>query len=115
MSELLNLVKNIFFIIINRVELATLEFSEVSSHLFKFFLIFIIAIVAFWFAIGFWSSILLILAWEILGWKILLILAVFFTIVAVSAGFYMHNILRRGCTILPITTAEIRKDCDSLL
>jgi len=114
-SELLSIAKNIFSIIINRVELAILEFSEISSHLFKFLLICIIAIVAFWFAIGFWSGMLLILAWEALGWKILLILAVFFTVVAIGASFYIRSMLRQSCIILPITTAEIRKDCDSLL
>jgi uncharacterized membrane protein YqjE len=114
-SELLSIAKNILLTTINRVELAILEFSELNSNLFKLLLVCIVATVAFWFALGFWTIMLLILGWKILGWKMLLILALFFTTVAIGSSFYIRSILRQGWLSLPITMAELRKDRDSLL
>jgi len=114
-SGLVGTAKNMFALIISRIELAALEFSEIGSHLFKLLLVCALGIVALWFALAFWSGLLLVLAWDALGWKILLILAAFFTIVTVGTGFYVRSVLRQGRLGLPVTMAELRKDRDALL
>lgn len=114
-SGLVGVAKNMFALVISRVELAALEFSEIGSHLFKLFLVSALGIVALWFALAFWSGLLLVLAWEALGWKILLILAVFFTILSIGTGLYVRSVFRQGRLGLPVTMAELRKDRDALL
>ena len=114
-SGLVGTAKNMFALVISRIELAALEFSEIGSHLFKLFLICALGIVALWFALAFWSGLVLVLAWEALGWKILLILAAFFTIIAIGTGLYVRSVLRQGRLGLPVTMAELRKDRDALL
>ncbi|HWW07757.1 phage holin family protein [Collimonas sp.] len=114
-SGLVGTAKNLFALVISRIELAALEFSEIGSHLLKLMLICALGIVALWFALAFWSGLVLVLAWEALGWKILLILAVFFTILAAGTAFYVRSVLRQGRLGLPVTMAELRKDRDALL
>ncbi|SFB25273.1 Uncharacterized membrane protein YqjE [Collimonas sp. OK607] len=114
-SGLVGTAKNMFALVISRIELAALEFSEIGSHLFKLFLVCALGMVALWFALAFWSGLVLVLAWETLGWKILLILAVFFTILAIGTGLYVRSVLRQGRLGLPVTMAELRKDRDALL
>jgi uncharacterized membrane protein YqjE len=50
-----------------------------------------------------------------LGWKILLILAAFFTLAAIGMGLYVRAILRQGRIGLPATMNELRQDRDALL
>lgn len=114
-SGLVGTAKNMFALVISRIELAALEFSEIGSHLFKLMLVCALSIMALWFALAFWSGLVLVLAWEALGWKILLILAAFFTILTIGTAFYVRSVLRRGRLGLPVTMAELRKDRDALL
>ncbi len=114
-SGLVGTAKNMFALVISRIELAALEFSEIGSHLLKLLLVCALGIVALWFALAFWSGLVLVLAWEALGWKILLILAVFFTILAIGTALYVRSVLRQGRLGLPVTMAELRKDRDALL
>jgi uncharacterized membrane protein YqjE len=114
-SGLVGTAKNMFALVISRIELAALEFSEIGSHLFKLMLVCALGIMALWFALAFWSGLVLVLAWEALGWKILLILAAFFTILTIGTAFYVRSVLRQGRLGLPVTMAELRKDRDALL
>ncbi|MFC5473184.1 phage holin family protein [Paraherbaspirillum soli] len=114
-SGLVGTAKSLFALMISRIELAALEFSEIGSHLLKLLLVCAFSMVALWFALAFWSALVVVLAWDALGYKILLILAVLFTIVAIGAGLYVRSVLRQGRLGLPVTIAELRKDRDALL
>ena len=114
-SGLVGTAKNMFALVISRIELAALEFSEIGTHLLRLMLASALSIVALWFALAFWCALIVVLAWDALGWKILLILAALFTIVAVGCGVYVRSVLRQGRLGLPVTMAELRKDRDAIL
>ncbi|MFJ2988085.1 phage holin family protein [Collimonas sp. NPDC087041] len=114
-SGLVGTAKNMFALVISRIELAALEFSEIGTHLLRLMLASALSIVALWFALAFWCALIVVLAWDALGWKILLILAALFTIVAIGCGVYVRSVLRQGRLGLPVTMAELRKDRDAIL
>ena len=114
-SGMVGIAKNMFALIISRIELAALEFTEIGSHIVKLLLVFSLGILALLFALAFWSGLVVVLAWDALGWKILLILAALFSVVAIAMGLYVRIILRQGRIGLPQTMHELRQDRDALL
>jgi len=107
--------KNLFALVISRIELAALEFSEIGTHIVKLLLVFSLGILALLFALAFWSGLVVVLAWDALGWKILLILATLFTLVAIGIALYVRTLLSQGRIGLPETMNELRQDRDALL
>jgi uncharacterized membrane protein YqjE len=97
----------------NRIELAALEIAEARASLLKALAIVLVAALAIWFAIAFWSVLLVFLAWPVLKWKILLIMAAVFT-VGGCAALYRANRILRHIDFLASTRAEVRKDFDIL-
>lgn len=114
-AGLVGTAKNMFALVISRMELAALEFSEIGTHVVKLLLVFSLGILALLFALAFWSGLVVVLAWDALGWKILLILAALFTLVAIGMGLYVRAILCQGRIGLPETMNELRRDRDALL
>jgi uncharacterized membrane protein YqjE len=114
-AGLAGVVKNMFGLLISRIELAALELSEVRTNLLKILLIFAIGIVAGWFAIAYWTVVIVFLSWQTFGWKILLFLAVMFTLLTVGVFLYAQSMLKQGKLSMPATMAELRNDRDALL
>lgn len=114
-SSMVGIAKNMFALVISRIELAALEFSEIGTHIVKLLLAFSLGILALLFAFAFWSGLIVVLTWDALGWKILLILAAVFTLIALAMGLYVRAILRQGRIGLPQTMHELRQDRDALL
>ncbi len=114
-AGLLGLAKNLLGLIISRIELASLEMSEIGAHLVRLAVIFVLAAVALWFAIAFWSVLIVLLAWATWGWKILALLGLLFTAAAVGLAWYARAVLRQGKLSLPQTMSELRRDRDALL
>lgn len=112
---LAGLAKNMFGLLMSRIELAALELSEVRTNLLKILLISALGIVAAWFAMAYWTVLVVYLTWDTLGWKILLILAAGFTLSAVGVFLYVQSMLRQDKLTMPATMAELRKDRDALL
>lgn len=112
---LAGLAKNMFGLLMSRIELAALELSEVRTNLLKILLISALGIVAAWFAMAYWTVLIVYLTWDTLGWKILLILAAGFTLSAVGVFLYVQSMLRQDKLTMPATMAELRKDRDALL
>jgi uncharacterized membrane protein YqjE len=102
-------------LLFNRVELAALELGEVRSALFKLLLIGALAIVAIWFATAYWTALVVYLAWDTLGWKILLIIAVLFSLLAWVLLRHARAMIDQGKLSMPATMAELRSDRDALL
>ncbi len=115
LAGLLGIARNLLGLVLSRIELASLELSGISGNLMRVLLLFALGITALWFAVAFWSVLLIFLAWEAWGWKILLLFAVLFTILTAGLGLYVRAILQRGVFSLPATMAELRKDRDALL
>ncbi|WP_443115083.1 phage holin family protein [Herbaspirillum seropedicae] len=114
-AGLLGLAKNLLGLIISRIELASLEMSEIGANLVRFAVIFVLAAVGLWFAIAFWSVLIVMLAWDTWGWKILALLGMVFSVATVGLVWYARSVLLQGKLSLPQTMAELRKDRDALL
>lgn len=107
--------RNLFGLIVSRVELAALELSSVRTNLLKLLLFGAIGIFTALFALGYWTALVVYLSWDALGWKILLIMAVLFTAATAAIVMYAKGMLSDGKLSLPATLAELGKDRDALL
>jgi len=114
-AGMMGLVKNTLGLLLNRVELAALELSEVRESVLKLALVFAIGLIAAWFAVAYWSVLLVYLAWDTLGWKILLIIASIFTLITVGVLLYARSVIAQGKLSLSATMSELRNDRDALL
>jgi uncharacterized membrane protein YqjE len=115
MVGVMGIAKNMFGLLLNRIELAALELSEVRTNLLKLALVFALGLIAAWFAIAYWSALLVYLTWDLLGWKILFIVAAGFTAVAVGVLLYARAVVAEGKLSMPATMNELRNDRDALL
>ncbi len=114
-AGLVGLGKNLFGLLVSRVELAAFELGEIRSHLLKLSLLFGIGVVVVWFAIAYWTALIVVLAWDSWGWKILLLMAALFTLLAAGLLLYARSLLSTNKLSMPATMAELRNDRDTLL
>ena len=114
LSGMARLARNMFGLLLNRIELAALELSEVRANFLKLALIFALGIVVAWFAIAYWSVLLVMLTWDALGWKIVAIIAALFTGLAAWLFSHARTMLSEGKLSMPVTMSELRNDGDAL-
>ena len=114
-AGMIGLAKNSIGLLLSRIELAALELSEVRESVLKLALVFAIGLIAAWFAVAYWSALLVYLTWDALGWKILLIIAAIFTAITIAVLLYARAIIAQGKLSLPATMNELRNDRDALL
>ncbi|GAA4020146.1 phage holin family protein [Actimicrobium antarcticum] len=112
---LAGMARNFFSLLLCRIELAAIELAEVRSNLLKLMAVAVVGAIAAFFALVFWTGLLVALTWDALGWKILLIIAAAFTAVAIGVLIYAQSMLKNGQLSLPATLAELRNDRDALL
>lgn len=112
---LAGLAKNVFGLLVSRIELAALELAEVRNHVLELMAICALAVLAIWFAIAYGTAMIVALAWEAMGWKILLLMFVLF--LAVTAGLVAKAMamLKQDKLALPETMKELKNDRDMLL
>jgi len=115
MGGISGLAKNLFGLIVSRVELAALELSEVRKHAVELLAVFAGAVLAVWFALAYGTATIVALAWDAMGWKILLVL--FLVFLVITAVLVMRGVamLKQGKLALPETMNELRNDRDALL
>ncbi|HEY4317622.1 MAG TPA: phage holin family protein [Herbaspirillum sp.] len=106
--------KNVLGLVFNRMELAACELSEVRVQLMKLIVIGSLALMAAGFAVAYWSVLVVLVNWDTLGWRILAIVAGFFTMVAAGLAFAVRSLLQDKLA-MPETLGELRKDRDALL
>jgi uncharacterized membrane protein YqjE len=114
-GSLAGVARNTFGLILSRVELASLELAEVRNHVLQLVVVFALALIAGLFAIAYGSVMVVFLAWDALGWKILLIMTLAFLACAVGLALYARGLLRQDKLSLPVTLAELKADRDMLL
>ncbi len=114
-AGLIGIVKNMFGLFLTRIELAALELGEVRATLLKLATVFALGLLAAWFALAYWSVLLVYLAWNTMGWVILLLVALGFTVVAIGVFLYARSVVAQGKLSLPATMSELRNDRDALL
>jgi uncharacterized membrane protein YqjE len=108
------LAKNLFGLVVSRAELAALEMAEVRNHLIELVTIFAVAVMATWFALAYGTATIVALAWDEMGWKILLVM--FFVFAVLTAILVMKGVsmLKQGKLAFPETMKELRNDRDML-
>lgn len=112
---LTGLAKNILGLVVSRVELAALELSEVRNHVLELMAVFSLAVICAWFAIAYGTATIVALAWEAMGWKILLILFGVFIAGTVVLALKAKAMLKEGKLAFPETMNELKHDRDMLL
>ncbi|MFC0252647.1 phage holin family protein [Massilia consociata] len=115
MGGISSLFKSVFGLAVSRVELAALELAEVRNHVITLVATFGAALLATWFAIAYGTATIVALAWDDMGWKILLILFVVFLIITgvlVAKGLALIKQDKLG---FPATMKELKNDRDMLL
>ncbi|MES2757019.1 MAG: phage holin family protein [Pseudomonadota bacterium] len=115
MSGLTGLAKNLFGLVVSRVELAAIELTEVRNHAIELVAIFAGAALAIWFAIAYGTAMVVALAWDTMGWKILLVMFAVFLVITAILVFKGLAMLKQGKLAFPETMKELKNDRDMLL
>lgn len=110
-----SLMRNLFGLVVARVELAALELGEVRNHVIELVAIFAVAVVATWFALAYGTATIVALAWDTMGWKILLVMFVVFLVITLALVLWGMAMLKQGKLSFPATMQELRNDRDMLL
>lgn len=97
-----------------RLSMAMLELADARDAVFRVVLLAALAVLASAFALLSLSALLVALMWDALGWRILLILFVAYLALALGTLWRARSIIASGQIGLPITLAELQKDCDAL-
>lgn len=115
MGGLSGLLKNLFGLLMSRVELAAVELAEVRNHLIELLTLFACAVLAAWFTIAFGTATIVAAAWEAMGWKILLIMFLVFAVLTAALVLKGLSLLKQGKLAFPETMNELKNDRDMLL
>ena len=115
LGGLTSLVKNVFGLLVSRVELAAIELTEVRNHIIELLAIFAVALVCGVFALAFGSATIVALAWESMGWTILLVMFGVFALAAFALVMWGRALLKQDKLTFPETMAELKHDRDMLL
>ncbi|MFB9241021.1 phage holin family protein [Massilia antarctica] len=115
MGGLTGLAKNIFGLLVSRVELAALELSEVRNHVLELLVVFSLAVLCAMFALAYGTATIVALAWESMGWKILLLMFAVFIAVTIGLVVKAKAMLKEGKLAFPETMNELKNDRDMLL
>lgn len=107
--------KSLFGLLVSRVELAALELSEVRNHVLELVAVFAVAVLAVWFAVAYGTAMIVALAWDSMGWKILLILFVVFVLITAVLVAKGLALLKQNKLAFPATMKELKNDRDMLL
>ncbi|MES3024485.1 MAG: phage holin family protein [Pseudomonadota bacterium] len=109
------LAKNVFGLVLSRMELAALELSEARNHAMALLAVAALAILSAWFTLAYGTVMIVALAWESMGWKILMVM--FLVFLALTAGllFKAGSMLKEGKLRLPETMNELKNDREMLL
>ncbi len=115
MGGISGLAKNLFGLVVSRVELAALEMSEVRNHVIELLALFAGAVLAVWFALAYGTATIVMLAWDSWGWKILLVMFLVFAVITAVLLMKALALLKQGKLAFPETMNELRQDRDALL
>ena len=115
MGGITGLAKNLFGLVVSRVELAALELAEVRNHVIELVVIFALAALATWFALAYGTATIVALAWDEMGWKILLVMFAVFAVITLILVMKGLSLLKQGKLAFPETMKELRNDRDMLL
>jgi len=107
--------KNLFGLLVSRIELAAFELGEMRDNLARLLLVGALGVIALCLGAACWTALVVVLAWDALGWKILLLVAVFYTLLGLAIVRHASSMLEQDKLSMPATMAELRGDRDALL
>jgi uncharacterized membrane protein YqjE len=93
-----------------RFSMAIMELADARNAFFQVLLFGAIAILASAFALLSISGMIVVLAWEALGWRIFLILFLGYLLLTLVLLWRARGIIASGKIGLPLTLAELKKD-----
>ena len=114
-SGISSLFKSLFGLAVSRVELAALELSEIRNHIIELLAIFAAAVLAVWFAVAFGAMTVVALAWDSMGWTILLIMFAVFALITAVLVTKGLALLKQNKLAFPATMKELKNDREMLL
>jgi len=114
-SGISSLFKSLFGLAVSRVELAALELSEIRNHVIELLAIFAAAVLAVWFAIAFGAMTVVALAWDSMGWTILLIMFAVFALITAVLVTKGLALLKQNKLAFPATMKELKNDREMLM
>jgi uncharacterized membrane protein YqjE len=114
-SGLVGIGRNLLGLVLNRMELAMLELSELTVNAAKLLLVVALALAALWFSIAFFTVLAVYLLWQYWGWKTLLFFGGFFGVITAVLVWVAWRYVRDGKLAMPMTISELRQDRDTLL
>jgi len=94
--------------------MATVELADARDAFLQVLLLGAFALLASAFALLSISGIIVVLAWEALGWHILMILFLTYLLLAMILLWRARGIIASGKIGLPVTLAELKKDRGAL-
>lgn len=109
------LLRSVFGLAVSRVELAALELADIRNHLISLVFVFGAAGLLAFFAIAYGTVTIVALAWDTMGWTILLVLFAVFALVAIALVAKGMAMLRQNKLGFPETMKELRNDREMLL
>ena len=109
------LIQSLIGLISSRLSLAVLELSEARDAALLVIALALGAFVAASFAVIALSALIVLLTWDVLGWRIVLILTLVYAAAAVALIQQIRRIIREGRLGLPATVAELKQDSEVLL
>src|SRR4051812_21155913 len=104
--------KNLFGLLVSRIELAAFELGEMRDNLARLLLVGALGVIALCLGATCWTALVVVLAWDALGWKILLLVAVFYTLLGLAILRHAGSMLEQDKLSMPATMAELRGDRD---
>jgi uncharacterized membrane protein YqjE len=98
-----------------RLSMAVMELADARDAVLRVLLLGALAVLAAAFALLSLSAMIVALAWDAMGWRILLILFLAYLLLALGMLWKARSIIVSGQIGLPTTLAELQKDCAALL
>ena len=98
-----------------RLSMAVMELADARDAVLRVLLLGALAVLAAAFALLSLSAMIVALAWDAMGWRILLILFLAYLLLVLGMLWKARSIIASGQIGLPTTLAELQKDRAALL
>ena len=98
-----------------RLSMAVMELADARDAVLRVLLLGALAVLAAAFALLSLAAMIVALAWDAMGWRILLILFLAYVLLALGLLWKARSIIASGQIGLPTTLAELQKDRAALL
>jgi uncharacterized membrane protein YqjE len=109
-SNAMTFIKSVLKLAGVRFSMATVEFADARDAFLRVLLLGVFALLALGFALLSISGVIVVLAWEALGWRILMILFFVYLLLTMILLWRARGIIASGKIGLPVTLTEMKKD-----